>query len=1377
MVKLKKFKKFIAFMLVTVLAISGVDLSALASDYEEPSPPDSIAVGIVLRNNTNAFDEEPILEIPIGFDIDGSSYYAKRNNLESIQLKIQREISSKDILLGCCENIALRNSYVISFERKLSDYYKSYYLLWAKGIDGSKADLNTILKYRDEFLNDERFYVEIRYKNGKTYCVNLKFVIKDEGSTPYLGSKKMYYDATYLDSTEYLVSVPSSKTVGDDSDFYRDNAIVAVSSGSIYNTYYVDKDSKYNIKIPLNDMSAYTSVSKVSFGDKRVYNNKHSVTINTDSTDLDGTDLDTGDSKYVLYTTDKFRRLTTNGEFFDNTDDIRELLKKTLRVDTVNIDGEDVDLLDTDIPISDIISKGRVSIPTKHIGLFGHEDEYVGDNTRYTNYLETYERVQNEYKAKIVFSEVPKIGDLISETDKFKYLQPKISYNYIDDDYKVYNYNDDYNVSSFYTDKDVDLKGYSKGVIKSIDKTKLVDYYSNGVKGFIKIPCDSTAVNVISDLYNIGNGCEDWMNYQLLQAYVEVSSGQHWRDNYSYGLGSFTSNLYGYMSNTSKLNDLNYNGYVYIAYNPLKPNVESHLIRTLNTRYGKSFSNIQQVVDSEFGVSGYTFTSPVTSSSDVNMTYYRAFSIFGSDDREFTSYENAMSRYNSVCLTDGNTLTVSVPEFALTTWYRCDSALNFVPSGGSSAGNKYLFQNIFDTAVTDCLYTYTCDNYRDSYTINELIEQGVLDKNFDYNKISCTGMSCWNCDYGKYIYKLDELSVLNGTDFANLRIEINMSYDSANYTLLKPAEYSDDMKLLISTLEKYGCKIDYKKSYMPDFYSNNIKLSDYMSLDEVNSILNNFVDDNNGNIYLDMCTKANCASSVSSDTYDSSLNSSINDDILSIPVPNDLSKGDYKDINMQVVDVYAWGNDYHDVTVKNAMKANFASVHGGNHKFDDGSFKFKNVSYILNGNSLYLWGTFIDYKFGNIVLASKPDSVSNLSVASNGAIEWTEPTDIGLGEGKSDDIIKLGSYKIEVIDNKGKILYSGTTEFTNFDLPNECLVGGTRAKVYAVNVIGESVGVSINLPKLYEPTPSVTTQPSVTVSPTAIVTTKPSVTVSPTAVVTQRPVVTTQPSITATPTAIVTIQPSMTSSPVVTETPVITPTVSQEPTFTVTDEPTKVPIETSVPTLEPIVTPLVTTEPSSEVPIETSVPTLDPIVTPLVTTEPTKVPVLESTAVPSPIESVEEPIDTLKKVKIKLGVGEKYALPFKGSSTTYDISNKKVISLNKKGKVTAKSVGKSKIVVINADGSSDIYTVTVKKAPKSVSLTTPNKFIKIGNKVKLNVSFPKGCFSNKKVFSVSNKKIATVNKNGVLKAKSAGVCKVTVKTYNNKRCTVKIIVK
>lgn len=158
---------------------------------------------------------------------------------------------------------------------------------------------------------------------------------------------------------------------------------------------------------------------------------------------------------------------------------------------------------------------------------------------------------------------------------------------------------------------------------------------------------------------------------------------------------------------------------------------------------------------------------------------------------------------------------------------------------------------------------------------------------------------------------------------------------------------------------------------------------------------------------------------------------------------------------------------------------------------------------------------------------------------------------------------------------------------------------------------------------------------------------------------------------------------------------------------------------------------------------------------------------------------------TLNKTKLTLGGGEKFTLkatitPKAAAKKTvsWTTSNKKAATVSK-GVVKTKSVKKTTKVTITAkvDAKKATCTITVKPAPKKISLNAKKKTLKKGKTFQIKAKLPKGTASNTIKYKSNNKKVATVNAKGKVKAVKKGKATITVSTFNNKKATIKITVK
>ncbi len=156
----------------------------------------------------------------------------------------------------------------------------------------------------------------------------------------------------------------------------------------------------------------------------------------------------------------------------------------------------------------------------------------------------------------------------------------------------------------------------------------------------------------------------------------------------------------------------------------------------------------------------------------------------------------------------------------------------------------------------------------------------------------------------------------------------------------------------------------------------------------------------------------------------------------------------------------------------------------------------------------------------------------------------------------------------------------------------------------------------------------------------------------------------------------------------------------------------------------------------------------------------------------------------LLKKKVTIGKGETISLPVTVSpssakgSLSFQSSDKTVASVTNAGKLTGKKTGSARITLSTPDGQKTFLSVTVKKAPKKISLYVNKTTLKKGKRTKYHILLsPSGSASYQKTIKSLQPKIASVTTNGYIKAKKKGTAWITAKTYNGKRAKIKIRVK
>ena len=117
-------------------------------------------------------------------------------------------------------------------------------------------------------------------------------------------------------------------------------------------------------------------------------------------------------------------------------------------------------------------------------------------------------------------------------------------------------------------------------------------------------------------------------------------------------------------------------------------------------------------------------------------------------------------------------------------------------------------------------------------------------------------------------------------------------------------------------------------------------------------------------------------------------------------------------------------------------------------------------------------------------------------------------------------------------------------------------------------------------------------------------------------------------------------------------------------------------------------------------------------------------------------------------------------------------SNPKVVTVNQKGKITAKKkTGKATITITLASGIEKKITVKVQKAivkTKKINVKYKKIELKKGEKYSLAVTVSPITSTQKLSYKPANKKIVSVSKKGVIKAMKEGKTKITIQSGNRK---------
>ena len=145
---------------------------------------------------------------------------------------------------------------------------------------------------------------------------------------------------------------------------------------------------------------------------------------------------------------------------------------------------------------------------------------------------------------------------------------------------------------------------------------------------------------------------------------------------------------------------------------------------------------------------------------------------------------------------------------------------------------------------------------------------------------------------------------------------------------------------------------------------------------------------------------------------------------------------------------------------------------------------------------------------------------------------------------------------------------------------------------------------------------------------------------------------------------------------------------------------------------------------------------------------------------------------------VTLGVGQQYKINTKrlGKKLSFKSSKPKVAAVTAKGVVTAKKKGTAVVTCLSGKKVVGRWKVTVKAAPKKVSLNVKKLTAGKGEKVQLVATTTKNSVTQLE-WKSSRKSIVSVSADGLVTARRKGTATVTVATHNGKRASVEVTVK
>ena len=256
-----------------------------------------------------------------------------------------------------------------------------------------------------------------------------------------------------------------------------------------------------------------------------------------------------------------------------------------------------------------------------------------------------------------------------------------------------------------------------------------------------------------------------------------------------------------------------------------------------------------------------------------------------------------------------------------------------------------------------------------------------------------------------------------------------------------------------------------------------------------------------------------------------------------------------------------------------------------------------------------------------------------------------------------------------------------------------------------------------------------------------------------------------EPTVTVVPTVTPTAAVSAGPTPTVSVKPA--PTVSVAPTPTASAEPTPTVSVKPAPTVSVAPTPTASAEPAPTVSVKPA-PTASAKTTPTASVAP--IPTVSVAPIPTATPAPTTTILTLRvKQTYKSG----------GKIKSVRTTNKKIVKVDKKGKIIGKKAGKATVTITYTNGSRRIFLVKVQKGIVKTTAVSVNKrniiLAKKGKSFQLKVTLTPVTSQQKVTYKSSNSKVAAVNSKGKIVAKKKGTATITVKSGNKKiTCKVKV---
>lgn len=155
---------------------------------------------------------------------------------------------------------------------------------------------------------------------------------------------------------------------------------------------------------------------------------------------------------------------------------------------------------------------------------------------------------------------------------------------------------------------------------------------------------------------------------------------------------------------------------------------------------------------------------------------------------------------------------------------------------------------------------------------------------------------------------------------------------------------------------------------------------------------------------------------------------------------------------------------------------------------------------------------------------------------------------------------------------------------------------------------------------------------------------------------------------------------------------------------------------------------------------------------------------------------------SISKTQLHLGAGETYSLKAECKTNEhsfalfYSSSDEKIATISQDGTITAHKAGECTLSAQCYNGVESSCSLTVSKAPKSLTLNLSSITMGVDESIALEPKFKDGEYSSAVDYICDDEKVATVD-DGIITAKGVGECTITAVTHNNKKASCSVTVK